>query len=88
MFPSLTFLPQQNRNYNWTGRSRFPSPAPGLGSPWELWAPDGHPAMPEAAPCSHPLLGPLLQSLTFPFSRGKSLVHPPRVIVKLLWLVF
>lgn len=81
MFLSLTFLPRQNREIT-TG---FPSPGPGLGSPWELWA---QPALPEAAPCSHPLLRPPLQSLTFPFSRGKSLVHPPRVIVKLLWLVF
>lgn len=40
-----------------------------------------------AAPRSPVPLVPLLQSLTFSFSRGKSLVHPHRVIVKLLWLV-
>lgn len=42
---------------------------------------------PRAAPRSPVPLVPLLQSLTFSFSRGKSLVHPHRVIVKLLWLV-
>lgn len=86
MFLSLTFTAEQ-RNYNGMGRSISHLSSLSC-SPWEMWAPDGQPAMPEAAPCSLLLLGPLLQSLTFPFSRGKSLVHPPRVIVKLLWLVF